>query len=191
MATEPNNTFINTFIKGMNGDIAVDNVQNGQYTFAQNYRIQTQTSINQTQTVNDGSGAIAPVEYGKVFETPFTSVDPEILATTDSIVLAADSINDNGVVIIKDSLVEDDEYTWVVYHVKRVDDHISYNRVFGVYTENGVEKHVSGATTKLSKFSIALDQPQEDVLNLYIADGVHHMMVINVFDEDFKTCTDV
>lgn len=191
MATEPNNTFINTFIKGMNGDIAVDNVQNGQYTFAQNYRIQTQTSINQTQTVNDGSGAIAPVEYGKVFETPFTSVNPEVLATTDSVILAADSINDNGVVIIKDSLVEDDEYTWVVYHVKRVDDHISYNRVFGIYTENGVEKHVSGATTKLSKFSIALDQPQEDVLNLYIADGVHHMMVINVFDDDFKTCTDV
>lgn len=183
MATESNNIFMNTFVKGMNSDVAVDVINNQQYTFAQNYRIQTQTGIHSEQTVNDGNGAIAPVSVGKKFSFDFL--------TNHYGVLAADSINNNGVVIIKDSKVGDNEYTWVVYRVSREGDTIVYKKVFGTYNDNGTIKHVNGATTSASKFSIALDQPQADVLNLYIADGVHHIMIINVLDEAFEQVRDV
>lgn len=182
MATESNNIFMNTFIKGMNSDVAVDVIGNQQYTFAQNYRIQTQTGIHSEQTVNDGNGAVVPIDKGKRFSVPFL--------TDNQGILAAGSINDNGVIILKDSKV-DDEYTWVIYRVTRTDDTIRYTRVFGIYDDNGIEKHVAGAITKASKFSITLDQPQSDILNLYIADGVHHIMIINVLDEAFGQVRDI
>ena len=181
MATEPNNIFINTFIKGMNSDVAIDVVNNQQYTFAQNYRIQTQTGINSSQTVNDGDGVLTPISTGRVFQSSFMNNCYGVLATG--------SIGNVGVVIIKDSYNSTtEEYTWSVYRITRVDDTIRYKRVFGVYDN---DKHAEGAVTKLSKFSIALDQPQEDVLNLYIADGVHQLMVINVLDDSFANIKDV
>ena len=181
MATEPNNIFINTFIKGMNSDVAIDVVNNQQYTFAQNYRIQTQTGINSSQTVNDGDGVLTPISTGRVFQSSFMNNCYGVLATG--------SIGNVGVVIIKDSYNSTtEEYTWSVYRITRVDDTIRYKRVFGVYDN---DKHAEGAVTKLSKFSIALDQPQEDVLNLYIADGVHQLMVINVLDDSFADIKDV
>ena len=51
----------------MNSDVAIDVVNNQQYTFAQNYRIQTQTGINSSQTVNDGDGVLTPISTGRVF----------------------------------------------------------------------------------------------------------------------------
>jgi hypothetical protein len=74
MATEQNNTFINTFTGGMNTDSAYDTIKNNQYIYAVNLRPYGTSKIN---SYND---IAAYGKYGVM--TPVKALNEDITYTT-------------------------------------------------------------------------------------------------------------
>jgi hypothetical protein len=67
MVINQNNSYINSFTKGMNSDQAYDQIDGAQYTFAKNLRITKNQLINTTNYNNYSSlheGIVTPVFAG-------------------------------------------------------------------------------------------------------------------------------
>jgi hypothetical protein len=103
MVINENNSYINSFTKGMNSDQAYDQLQNTQYTYAKNVRITKNQSIG-----NEGDypalreGIVTPVPQGKFIETFEIDENEEILAvkSVDNLGIIVSS-NDHGDLIVR------------------------------------------------------------------------------------------
>ena len=155
-----NNYQINTFVKGMNSDTSYDMIGADQYLFGQNIRITNNTLLLGDQNPNFTEGVVTPVHIGED-KLLYKSVDTEI-----DRILATASIGDIGVVIIR---THDDENSyWEVI--------LGSNRIFQyIYKDD---------ETKLDTFSVVLHKEKNDVINLYIADGIHPVIQMNIADPD-------
>lgn len=158
MATNQNNVHINSFTKGMNTDTSLDMISNEQYVFGQNIRINNETLLGKDYDSNSKKGIVSPVAAGKKYYSSLP-VYYKILATA--------SIGDTGIVIIK--YIDD---TWSVYRVLEEDGNIKYKHVFTSVTRTNAET-----------FSVLLNKEQEDILKLYIADGEHEIMCVDINKE--------
>ena len=83
MATEQNNTRINTFTDGMNTDVAYDSMKNSQYIYAINLRPYTTSKINGPQDIAAYGkyGVLTPVYHTD--NNLFNCVDIESEQFTD------------------------------------------------------------------------------------------------------------
>ena len=173
MATEKQNNqiSINVFLKGMNTDISPDMIDSSQYSYAQNIRILQRSLLNAKLDPNSSVGIISPVNRGFEF-------NPEGVFTGVSRILASSSIGDTGVVIIKENEDEFGQGKWVVYKVTSTQNEkspIKFKEIF----------RADDAITSKKKFSIVLHKEQSDVFKVYIADGEHPIMQINILDEEY------
>lgn len=153
-----NNYQINTFTKGMNSDTSYDMIGADQYLFGQNIRITNNTLIFGDQHQNKTEGIVTPVYVG--VKKPYNMLG--------NIILAAQSIEDIGVIITRD-----DDY-YYVYKVIRKDGNL-------IISQDPIFKYkYAKEDNKLNSFSIVLHRETDEVLNLYIADGIHPVVQMNI-----------
>lgn len=152
---------LNTFQRGMNADSSYDQVSAGQYIFGQNIRITNNTLILDSIDSNTTEGIVTPVACGKpVTLTNITGVE-KILATA--------SIGNVGVVIIATAA------NWEVYKL--------------IYENNAIKTHrllTSSEKAERDRFSVILNEELEGVTKLYIADGKHPIMQLNIDNGEIK-----
>lgn len=172
MATNQNNIHINSFSKGMNTDTSFDMVGNEQYVFGQNIRITANALLKGVLDSNNKEGVVTPVPSGQDHHGSFGELDDNNESKFVSI-LAISTLGDIGAIIVKDR----DDF-WHVFRVDRKDDQLTFNPIFK-----------SSQPTEKNKFSTVINKELDKVVKLYIADGVHSIMAMNIdngdlFDED-------
>lgn len=156
MATDQNNNiFINEFKGGMNSDTSYDSLQNNQYIFGKNIRITNNTLLNKAEDSNSKEGILCPIDSGEI-------VNDYGIPQNGVRILATASIDNIGAIIVKDS----DEF-WHIYRVK--EGKFQPIKIFS-----------SDVTTKKEKFSVVINKELGDSVKLYIADGEHQMMCIDI-----------
>lgn len=164
MATE-NNFHINTFSGGMNSDTSVLNVGNTQYLESRNVRLNSYSNIdgsnmNKQQEMVPIKGIMTALELD-------TIDNPEILATTN--------VRNYGVIIYRN-----DEYWGIIRFnnaisnnsndVQSITSFHKYN-TFSVKESNWQNVHKVSVTTRYE---------DENIIKLYIADGVNPILVFNI-----------
>lgn len=171
---QQNNVFINAFTGGMNTDVSVSSISNAQYTYMQNYRIATLSALGADANPNSRAGIVTPVEAGvnRKYNNEWFSSYYGVLATA--------SIDNDGVIIVKDSQ-SSSTYHWSVYHVHTDSNGVRCSQVFDA----------QDAYTTKDKFSVVLNRETNEVLNLYIADGDHGIITINVLDNSFLNVNNI
>ena len=179
MATEQNNTRINTFTDGMNTDVAYDSMKNSQYIYAINLRPYTTSKINGPQDIAAYGkyGVLTPVYHTD--NNLFNCIDIEseqftdIKQSTISKIITSGDINIliyiyKGCIYLYRISIPDETSISTAY---------TYDREFLCYIDTGI--------SNLKNISAVLQYETDRVTNLYLADGVHKIMIINVVDTDY------
>ena len=155
MAANENNSQVNTFVKGMNSDMSYSMLPEGQYTYAENIRI---TALG-SGAIENGQGAVRPIEGIRWVSQHVNIKD----------VLATDTIRNYGIIIYTNIPEDDEDPTW---HVGRFDSN----------TETFVKIFDSGEKPTVDKFSIVTHYETDELIKLYIADGVNPIKMLNIVD---------
>lgn len=171
MATNQNNTYTNTFVKGMNTDTSVQMLSNDEYTMAKNLRVfpLTQNGGNQFGQLKsiEGVTEISSFDFGI---GPFR-------------ILAADTIR-NYAVLILESTTEGEEYKWYIYRLDYDGETFSEPvLIFANDNEENAKEYRLGGNKGVEKLSIVCRYEDENNVKVYIADGVHSMLVVNLMNE--------
>lgn len=178
MATEQNNTFINTFTGGMNTDSAYDTIKNNQYIYAINLRPYSTSKIN---SFND---IAAYGKYGVM--TPVKALNEDITYTTQIVPKFDDDKTQRIIKIITSGdtniLIKLHNNYIYLYKVEASDELPRYRWTF--LCKIKIREKVEDAVD-LRNVSAVLQYETDKVVNLYIADGQHKIMVINVKDTDY------
>lgn len=161
MDTEQN-IYINTFTEGMNADWSFDNLKNTQYRYALNLRA-TNTQDGGNDNPNIKSGILSPIwvyKYGL-----------EGLPTNMEYVYKIVSCGDYSVVI----------YTTTnsklnIARLSLSNNTFTFKPICSIKTE---EKY------KPKNISAVLHYETDNAVILYIADGIHKIMSINIVDEKY------
>lgn len=179
MATEQNNTRINTFTDGMNTDVAYDSMKNSQYIYAINLRPYTTSKINGPQDIAAYGkyGVLTPVyhtdniTFNDVYTkyTGFIDIKP---STISKIITSGDI---NILIYIYEGLIY--LYKISIPDEREISTAYKYNREFLCFIDTGIGD--------LKNISAVLQYETDRVTNLYLADGKHKIMIINVVDTDY------
>ena len=171
MDTNQNNSQINTFLKGMDTDTSVQMMQSDQYTMAKNLRV---------FPLNSGGGN----QFGQLKSiegvTKITEFDFGIGPFR---ILAADTIRNYGVLILE-STTEGEEYKWYIYRLDY--DGESFSNpvlIFANDGENADKEYRLGGDEGVEKLSIVCRYEDENNVKVYIADGVHSMLIVNILNK--------
>lgn len=175
MATEQNNTFINTFTGGMNTDSAYDTIKNNQYIYAINLRPYSTSKIN---SFND---IAAYGKYGVM--TPVKALNEDITYTTQIVPKFDDDKTQRIIKIITSGdtniLIKLYNNYIYLYKVEASDELPRYRWTF--LCKIKIREKVEDAVD-LRNVSAVLQYETDAVVNLYIADGEHKIMIINIKD---------
>lgn len=175
MATEQNNTFINTFTGGMNTDSAYDTIKNNQYIYAVNLRPYG------TSKIYNSNDIAAYGKYGVM--TPVKALHEDIICDTE---LIPQFNTDETQRIIKVITAGDTNVLIKLYE--------NYIYLYKVVASDKLPRYIWSFLCKikvreklddLRNVSAVLQYETDSVVNLYIADGEHKIMIINVKDTDY------
>lgn len=172
MATNQNNIHINSFSKGMNTDTSLDMVGNEQYVFGQNVRITANALLQGAVDSNSKEGTITPVPSGQADHGALIDDENLINDKYKWSILGIATLGDIGAIIAKDVTSH-----WHIYRINynKDDDQLTFNHLFK-----------SANTTSKNKFSVVINRELEDVVKLYIADGKHQIMSLNIHPDGDK-----
>lgn len=170
MVINQNNSYINSFTKGMNSDQAYDQIDGAQYTFAKNLRITKNQLINTTSYNNYSSlheGIVTPVfagitatlQYGLKNNFPYTKI------------LAVDTVDRIGTIVARDS---DNKISVVKFEIDETRNKVT--------TFKEIWKSDSAIPTA-DNLSTILYKELENVIKLYIATGSLPIIILRVDDE--------
>ena len=175
----------NTFVKGMDTDTSDILIESSKYRFAENVRITTD---------KDGSNG----EIHMIDGTDQIQISDNPVFKGEK-VLALTSIRDLCVAILyKEKEAVNKKDTWrIVKWQKGSTDFInvfgpSEERIWEVETQV-IEREVGGATTTetiyipiFKKLSTVLRWESDKNIKLYIADGIHEIMSINIYNKTYS-----
>lgn len=176
---KPDNYQINSFTRGMNSDTSYDMVGADQYLFGQNIRITNNTLIAKDTNSNTTENVVFPVYAGK--DINVKQYYPSGMQVAMKSILATASIENVGAIVVKDITSK-----WHVFRANLIDDEIHLTKVFS-----------STNTTNKDRFSVVINNELynedvddeeingKDVLKLYIADGDHPVMCVNLNDPNY------
>ena len=165
MDTNNNTQQTNTFLKGMNTDISDMLIEDSEYRLAENLRYVTNTESN--------TGELRLIE-GDV-KCDLKCNDEELSES----IIAATSIRDIIILITKRT-----DGKWSVYNGTLSGSTINCNRVFGPCTTSIGDGYKN-------KLSLVTRWEDSDNVKLYIADGEHPLMVVNVTKNNGTTIADI
>ena len=177
MATEQNNTFINTFTGGMNTDSAYDTIKNNQYIYAVNLRPYGTSKIYNSHYI---------AAYGKYgVMTPVTALNEDITSSTPipkfdteetQRIIKVITAGDTNILI---KLYKNYLYLYKVVASDKLPRYI-WQFLCKIKIREKVEDAVD-----LRNVSAVLQYETDDVVNLYIADGEHKIIILNIKDTDY------
>lgn len=165
MDTNNNTQQTNTFLKGMNTDISDMLIEDSEYRLAENLRYVTNTESN--------TGELRLIE-GDI-KCDLMCNDEELSES----IIAATSIRDIIILITKNA-----DGKWSVYNGTLSGSTINCNRVFGPCTTSIGDGYKN-------KLSLVTRWEDSDNVKLYIADGEHPLMVVNVTKNNGTTIADI
>lgn len=193
MVTE-NNSQINTFTGGMNTDTSYQMLQDSQYVLAKNLRLFSLNGTGESSATN-AQGELRPIEGVDIsFDQPLKYFDKHgnIVEIQINKILASTNIRNYGLIIVSDSTdhwyvarfkntigadkFKDDTTNDINQAESKEDDDNKLKVIFGPST----------VTTDCNKFSISCKWEDTDNVKLYIADGEHPLMLLNVAPEQDK-----
>lgn len=164
MDTNGNNTQINTFSGGMDTDSSDILIGSDSYRMAENLRYLTDTDET-TGELRLIEGA-TKLQYSNFYKDQNGKDVLELLTDVD--IVAQNSIRDIGAIVYKRKNGD-----WAVYRIEYTDrGMLEGHRVFG-WCKDQLNWN--------SKLSTVLKWEDEDQLQLYIADGEHALIKINLF----------
>lgn len=175
MATEQNNTFINTFTGGMNTDSAYDTIKNNQYIYAVNLRPYGTSKIYNSHDI---------AAYGKYgVMTPVKALNEDITSSTPIPKFDTEETKR----IIKVITAGDTNILIKLYK--------NYLYLYKVVASDKLPRYIwqflckikirEKETNDLRNVSAVLQYETDDVVNLYIADGEHKIIILNIKDTDY------
>ena len=194
------NLNINTFVEGMDSDTMYSNVKNTKYTLGINTRISS-------NKYNIGGDVASPEEKQGLLN-PITVKEMLFSSTDNADLLKGIQSKDANINVVFDYIYKtvqcgehciilykthvnktggrpnidilEDLYFLNVASVKLVDNEYKYTFLFRIsdHKQYNVYKNVKN-------ISVVLNLEQTDVLKLYIADGVHKIMELNILDKDY------
>lgn len=183
---QQNNTHINTFTSGMNTDTSDMVIKSDSYRYAENIRIITDEDSN--------SGELRLIEGTKSIGIKF-NINKNSYTGLD--ILSLDSIRNIGVLVAR---VKDDDVTYAKWSVFKFSEevvdpqtqtsYITLDEIAGPFDEQiwSAEDLVNGSDPasklKCKPISTVLRWESDDNVKLYIADGIHNIIVISITDED-------
>ena len=194
------NLNINTFVEGMDSDTMYSNVKNTKYTLGINTRISS-------NKYNIGGDVASPEEKQGLLN-PIT-VKEMLLSSTDGVdLLKGIQSDDANINVIFDYIyktVQCGEYCIILYktHVNKTGGLVNTDILEDLYFLNVARVELVGNEYKytflfrisdhkqynvyknVKNISVVLNLEQTDVLKLYIADGVHKIMELNILDKDY------
>lgn len=166
MATNENNIQINTFTEGMNMDWSCDSIKSTQYRYALNVR--ATNIIGDSDNVSIKSGVLSPIYMYKY--TLFGT--------------GAFHYKENGFHIYK--TIQSGDRVVAIYKncnsklnigfIEEESTRFRYDHICSIHCEKGYDP---------KNISAVLRYEQDDVINLYIADGVHNIISINIVDREY------
>lgn len=194
------NLNINTFVEGMDSDTMYSNVKNTKYTLGINTRISS-------NKYNIGGDVASPEEKQGLLN-PITVKEMLLSSTDDVDLLKGIQSNDANINVIFDYIyktVQCGEHCIILYktHVNKTGGVINTDILEDLYFLNVASVKLVGNEYKytflfrisdhkqynvykdVKNISVVLNLEQTDVLKLYIADGVHKIMELNILDEDY------
>lgn len=173
MVINENNTHINSFTKGMNSDIAYDQIQNSQYTFAKNIRITKNQSLGGASDYSTlREGIVTPVPKGELVSNQY-----QIYGSNGEIeILSVDSVDDIHI------LVCSDEQDNLLVERINLDDYQASDLIWKS------DKFFKGYTKK--EVSTVLYKELDNIVKLYIATGIKPIIELRV-DNDAPDYTGV
>ena len=161
MDTEQN-IHINTFTEGMNADWSFDNLKNTQYRYALNLRA-TNTQPTGSEDPNIKSGILSPIW---VYKYGLTDL-PDNMTYVYKIV----SCGDYSVILY---VTNDSKLN--IARLSSSTSEFTFKPICSIKTE---EKY------KPKNISAVLHYETDNAVILYIADGIHKIMSINIVDEKY------
>ena len=171
MDTNQDNIQINSFIKGMNTDSSVQVISNDQYISAYNIRVFPNKNSNQQGEL-------------KSIEGVTKLIDVEIPGFHNFKILNASTIRNYGVLI-----VEDEEGIWQVlrlnYDGSKYIPNEDGSYITKIFRSNNASDRLGGQNG-VKKLSVVLRYEDDDNIKLYIADGYHRLIVLNIMNEDYS-----
>ena len=178
---QQNNTHINTFTSGMNTDTSDMVIKSDSYRYAENIRIITDKDSN--------SGELRLIEGTKSIGIEFSKNNYSGLD-----ILSLDSIRNIGVLVAR---VKDDDVTYAKWSVFKFEEkvnpqtgRITLDEIAGPFdeqiwrAEDLIDKENPASKLKCKPISTVLRWESDDNVKLYIADGIHNIIVISITDED-------
>lgn len=178
MATEQNNTFINTFTGGMNTDSAYDTIKNNQYIYAINLRPYGTSKINSSNDIAAYGkyGVMTPVKALNEDITYTNQIIPKLDADETKRIIKVITSGDTNILIKLHN-----NYIYL-YKVEASNELPRYRWTF--LCKIKIREKVEDAVD-LRNVSAVLQYETDKVVNLYIADGQNKIMIINVKDTDY------
>lgn len=194
------NLNINTFVEGMDSDTMYSNVKNTKYTLGINTRISSNKYNigGDVASPEEKQGLLNPITVKEMLLSPTDDVDllkgiqsnnvninvvfdyiyKTVQCGEHCIILYKTHVNKTGEVPNTDIL--EDLYFLNVASVKLIDNEYKYTFLFRIsnHKQYNVYKDIKN-------ISVVLNLEQTDVLKLYIADGVHKIMELNILDKDY------
>ena len=182
MVINENNSYINSFTKGMNSDQAYDQLPNTNYTFGKNIR------ITKNQLIGDDAGDYSSVHEGIVtpvyagYKVPGIE-DEEWLK--DQEILACDTVGNLGIIVTKEYKEEEDVWRLNIHRFKLeqvrvpdgntevLDDNITELDKNFLYIEDS-------RIENLTQVSVVLYKELDNVIKLYIATGIWPILTIRI-----------
>ena len=164
MVTE-NNSYINQFSGGMNSDTSVTSLSNTQYIESRNVRINSYSNHNDTST--NKQQQLLPIEGLKVAA--------DIAGIENSEILASTNVRDYGIIIYKEEDSYGNSYLGII-RFKNINEtefieNVHRYNLFYIKDPKWKDVHKVSVTTRYE---------DEDIIKLYIADGVNPILVFNI-----------
>ena len=164
MDTKNNNIAINEFSGGMNSDLSYGMLQPNQYVYGENIRLTSNSFISESEAPNKKEGVVAPIPSGilQQFEENSDSIG-EFLD-----IVSVEQIDNICVVVTKNK-----NLTWSVYRITQDSNGLNLKKIFTS----------TNLITKAGRFSTVINKEVNGIVKLYIADGEHQIISMNVNDE--------
>ena len=193
------NLNINTFVEGMDSDTMYSNVKNTKYTLGINTRISSNKYNigGDVASPEEKQGLLNPITVKEMLFSSTNNVDllkgiqknvninvvfdyiyKTVQCGEHCIILYKTHVNKTGGRPNTDIL--EDLYFLNVASVKLVDNEYKYTFLFRISDHKQYDVY-----KKIKNISVVLNLEQTDVLKLYIADGVHKIMELNILDKDY------
>lgn len=167
MDTEQNNLHINTFTEGMNADWSFDNLKNTQYRYALNLRA-TNTEDGGYDNPSMKSGIMSQIY---MYKYTIDGSDEFTNSKSGIYVYKLITCGDYCVVIYKNS-----KSKLNIASVSQNANTFKFTPICSIKTEDGYDP---------KNISAVLHYESDKVVMLYIADGIHKIISVNIVDTDF------